>query len=85
MICIGCRDHTLSAWVPVLATASPSLTRQLYDERLSNFLMDAELRGTVQTLLSTLNDFTFKLDPALLGASAEPQQATGDLLTRALE
>ncbi|VDD76082.1 unnamed protein product [Mesocestoides corti] len=73
MVCIGCRDHTLAAWIPVLATSSPSVVRQIYDTRVPNFLLDAELRQSVQTLLSTLNDFTFKLDPALLGLCPETE------------
>nr|CDS23721.1 RUN [Echinococcus granulosus] len=68
MVCIGCQDHTIASWIPVLATTSPALVRQLYDTRIPNFLLDPDLRDSVQTLLSTLNDFTFKLDPALLGA-----------------
>ncbi|KAL5970649.1 DENN domain-containing protein 5B [Taenia solium] len=71
MVCIGCQDHTIASWIPVLATTSPALVRQLYDTRIPNFLLDPDLRDSVQTLLSTLNDFTFKLDPALLGTCPE--------------
>ncbi|KAM7534413.1 hypothetical protein Aperf_G00000111732 [Anoplocephala perfoliata] len=71
IVCIGCRDHTLASWIPVLATAPPNLVRQMYDTRIPNFLLDPDLRDSIQTLLTTLNDFTFKLDPALLGSSSE--------------
>ena len=75
MVCIGCRDHTLASWIAVLASTSPNLVRQLYDLRVPNFLLNPDLRDSVQTLLSTLNDFEFKLDPALLGACTEVETA----------
>ena len=78
MVCIGCRDHTISSWIPVLAATSPNLIRQLYDTRIPNFLLDPDLRENVHTLLSTLNDFEFKLDPALLGACTE-MDTTGSI------
>ncbi|VDM18740.1 unnamed protein product [Hydatigera taeniaeformis] len=77
MVCIGCQDHTISSWIAVLATTSPGLVRQLYDTRIPNFLLDPDLRDSVQTLLSTLNDFNFKLDPALLGACPDSDMSFG--------
>ncbi|VUZ52515.1 unnamed protein product, partial [Hymenolepis diminuta] len=71
MVCIGCRDHTIASWFPVLATSAPNLVKHLYDMRIPNFLIDPDLRDSVQTLLTTLNDFTFKLDPALLGSCSD--------------
>lgn len=71
MVCIGCRDHTIASWFPVLATSAPNLVKHLYDTRIPNFLIDPDLRDSVQTLLTTLNDFTFKLDPALLGSCSD--------------
>ncbi|VDO06288.1 unnamed protein product [Rodentolepis nana] len=75
MVCIGCRDHTIASWFPVLATSAPNLVKQMYDTRIPNFLMDPDLRDSVQTLLTTLNDFKFKLDPALLGSCSDAESS----------
>nr|CDS27730.1 RUN [Hymenolepis microstoma] len=75
MVCIGCRDHTIASWFPVLATSAPNLVKQMYDTRIPNFLIDPDLRDSVQTLLTTLNDFKFKLDPALLGSCSDAESS----------
>ncbi|BHF78626.1 DENN domain-containing protein 5B [Sparganum proliferum] len=63
LMCIGCRDHTLSTWFPVLATGP--VAAQLYDNQ--SFLLNCDLRNSLQTLLLSLNDFDFRLDPVILG------------------
>nr|CAH8869258.1 unnamed protein product [Trichobilharzia regenti] len=62
-ICRAIRDHLLSNWLSILAM-SP-ITLQMYEPR--SFLLNPELRQTIQDLLISLDEFNFPFEAALLG------------------
>ncbi|CAH8637688.1 unnamed protein product [Heterobilharzia americana] len=62
-ICRAIRDHLLANWLSLLAI-SP-VTLQMYEPR--SFLLNPNLRETIQDLLISLDEFNFPFEATLLG------------------
>ncbi|KAF6768389.1 hypothetical protein AHF37_05686 [Paragonimus kellicotti] len=62
-ICRAVREHLLCGWLTILAL-SP-ITAQMYESKC--FLLNHDLRQTVQGLLVALDDYDFPLEPILCG------------------
>ncbi|KAA3674466.1 DENN domain-containing protein 5 [Paragonimus westermani] len=62
-ICRAVREHLLCGWLTILAL-SP-ITAQMYESKC--FLLNHDLRQTVQGLLVALDEYDFPLEPVLCG------------------
>lgn len=62
-ICRALQDHLLVGWLSLLAL-SP-ITAQMYESKA--FLLNHDLRQSVQQLLKSLDEFEFTMESALLG------------------
>ncbi|KAF7257378.1 hypothetical protein EG68_05265 [Paragonimus skrjabini miyazakii] len=62
-ICRAVREHLLCGWLTILAL-SP-ITAQMYESKC--FLLNHDLRQTVQGLLVALDEYDFPLEPILCG------------------